>query len=500
MTPPATPVAKPGLPLPRPKWYGALPTRLTLTYGLLVVAVLLLVSTLTVQLTHVYLTGELDRDLLRTIRSFDEGPARRIRWEDQLFLEARAWLAAHPSAPDEVIAVRTNQGLVLTSAGGFSLREVPGARDLLDARTPQWRILDSPTGRVRVAAVPLVLEGRQIGTLVVAASKTRLRDTLTALQWRIAMASSVGLLLAIAIGYSAVRRFLRPLTRMVRQIASIQSSGDLSQRVGATDIADEVGQLASAFDRLLSQLQDAFGAQRRFLSDASHQLRTPLTVARGHLELLQQELTTAQGRRSLGIATAELDDMAKVVQDLLLLARLDEGSPLDRQAVDVDLILQEAVLRALPPSARPVTINGQPELIVLADPDRLVQVLSNLLANAVQHGGSGVAITLGARYDGTHVTITVSDSGPGIPAAELPHIFERFYRGSQARPHSGGAGLGLPIAASLVQAMGGAITVHSTPGQGTTFVVALPAVPEDLGAQHGSAGVQPPPAGNVRGI
>jgi len=465
-----------------------------------VVATLVLVSGLTLRLTHVYLTGELDRDLLRTIRSFDEGPARRIRWEDQLFLEARTWLAAHPSAPDEVIAVRTSQGLVLTNAGGFSLREVPGARDLLDAGAPQWRILDSPTGRVRVAAVPLVLEGRQIGTLVVAASKTRLKSTLSALQWRIATASGVGLLLAIAVGYRAVRRSLRPLTRMVRQIASIQASGDLSQRVGPTDIADEIGQLASAFDRMLSRLQDAFRAQQRFLSDASHQLRTPLTVARGHLELLQQELTTAQGRRSLGIATAELDDMAKVVQDLLLLARLDEGIPLERRAVEVDLILREAVLRALPPSAQSATIDARPGLVALGDPDRLVQVLSNLIANAVQHGGSGAAITLAARHDGTRVTITVSDTGPGIPPDELPHIFERFYRGSQARRHSGGVGLGLPIAASLVQAMGGAITVRSTRSQGTTFTVALPAVPEGIGAQQRSAGIDPPPAANLRKV
>ncbi len=481
------------LPLPGAGWYRALPTRLTLTYSLLVVAALVLVSTLTLQLTHVYLTGELDRDLMRTIRSFDEGPARRIRWEDQLFPEARAWLAAHPSAPEEVIAVRTNQGLVLANVGGFSLREVTGARNLLDARTPQWRILDSPTGRVRAAAVPLMLEGHQIGTLVVAASKSRLRTTITALQWRIATASGVGLLLAIAVGYTAVRRSLRPLTRMVRQIASIQASGDLSRRVGPTDIEDEVGQLASAFDRMLARLQDAFRLQQRFLSDASHQLRTPLTVARGHLELLQRELTTAQAQRSLGIATAELDDMAKVVQDLLLLARLDEGIPLERQAVDVDLILREAVLRALPPGARSVTIDTRPGLVALGDPDRLVQVLSNLIANAVQHGGNGVALSLRARHDGTRVTITVTDTGPGIPPDDLPHIFERFYRGSQAHRHSGGVGLGLPIAASLVQAMGGEISVRSTVGQGTTFSVVLPAIPEGSSAEHRSGGIETPP-------
>jgi signal transduction histidine kinase len=488
------------LPVPRAGWYRALPTRLTVTYSLLVVAALVLVSTLTLQLTHVYLTGELDRDLQRTIRSFEEGPARRIRWEDQLFPEARAWLAAHPSAPEEVIAIRTNQGLVLANVGGFSLREVAGARNLLDARTPLWRILDSPAGRVRAAAVPLMLEGHQIGTLVVASSKTRLRATITALQWRIAMASSIGLLLAIAVGYSAVRRSLRPLTRIVRQIASIQASGDLSQRVGPTDIEDEVGQLASAFDRMLARLQDAFRLQQRFLSDASHQLRTPLTVARGHLELLQRELTTAQAQRSLGIATAELDDMAKVVQDLLLLARLDEGIPLERRAVDVDLILREAVLRALPPGARSVHIDARPGLVALGDPDRLVQVLSNLIANAVQHGGSGVALTLRARPDGTRVTITVADTGPGIPADDLPHIFERFYRGSQAHRQSGGVGLGLSIAASLVQAMGGEISVRSQEDQGTTFTVVLPAIPEGSSFEHRSAGIEPPASANLKKV
>lgn len=482
MSSPHAPVADPVPGRRRFAWRAGFPAQLTITYGLLVAATLLLVSGLTLRLTHVYMTRELDRDLQRTIRSFEEGPARRIRWEDQLILEARAWLAAHPSPPDETVAVRSNQGLVLTNAGGLPLREVPGARDALMADIPQWRILYSPSGPVRIVAVPLLLEGRQIGTLVVAASKSRLKGTLNALLWRIALAGALGLLAALVVGYSAVRRSVRPLMQMVRQVESIQASGDLSERVGLPDASDEVGRLAGAFDRMLVRLEEAFRAQRRFVADASHELRTPLTVVRGHLELLARNRADPQAERWLTIATAELDSMARIVQDLLLLARLDEGFPLEQHPVEVDLALRESVIRALAPPSRPVTIDSAPDLYVQADPERLLQVLTNLITNAVQHGGRDVRVSLAAYRDGPRVRITVADTGPGIPPEDLAHIFERFYRGTAARSRTGGVGLGLPIAASLARAMGGEILVRSIPGQGTVFTVLLPAAspPFDL--------------------
>lgn len=458
----------------RSRWALRLPARLALTYGLLVTAALLLVVGLTIRLTHSYLTRELDYHLQAIVNEFREGPGRRVSRPEHLAREARAWLAVHPFAPDETALVRIHDGGVLSAAGGLDLRSVQGARDLLDAAEPQWRILGGTQSRVRAVAVPIELNGTQIGTLVAAASKTRLKATEAALISRVVIASVAGLLLSLVLGYTAVRQSVRPLSRMLQQIDAIQATGDLSRRINYTGPADEVGRLAAAFDRMLMRLQETFRAQQRFVSDASHELRTPLAVAKGHLELLQQEIAGARVGRSLAVAAEELDRMARIVNDLLLLARLDEGITLQRRPVDVELVLREALLRSMLLAPRRTTVDVEPGLHAIADPNRLLQVLTNLITNAAQHGGEQVTITLTARRDDGRAVIHISDSGPGIAQEDLPHVFDRFYRGARARQAPGGVGLGLAIASSLVKAMKGEISVTSRPGFGTTFAVTLP--------------------------
>ena len=232
------------------------------------------------------------------------------------------------------------------------------------------------------------------------------------------------------------------------------------------------------------------------MSDAAHELRTPLTVARGQIEL------TPDDPDALAAAVVELDRMGRIVEELLLLARLDEGLPLRREPVEVELVVEEALLRGLrlpgaagadagapsgdaapaPDAATPsgaaapggprAWVDAEPGLLALADPDRLLQVVSNLVVNAVQHAGAQARLTITTRRTGAEVVIEVADTGPGIPAAHLPHLFDRFYRGTN---RGGGAGLGLAIADSLTQAMSGRIAVRSTVGEGTAFMVHLPA-------------------------
>lgn len=227
---------------------------------------------------------------------------------------------------------------------------------------------------------------------------------------------------------------------------------------------------------MLGSLETTYRSQQQFLSDASHELRTPLTVARGQLELLGDELGDASSRRALGTATDEIDRMGRIVEDLLLLARLDEGLPLGRQPVEVELVLREALLRGTQGATRDARVDTEPGLTALADPDRLLQVVTNLVTNAVQHTDADAALTLSAGRAGERVVLRVADSGPGIPPEDLPHIFERFHRGEPAGTGApGGTGLGLAIVASLVRAMGGDIDVQSVPGQGTAFTVSLPA-------------------------
>jgi signal transduction histidine kinase len=467
---------------------AVLPIRLALISGVLVAATLIFVIALMLGLARMHLVREMDYRLLATVQAFAQGPARYVTVPQDLGREAGTWLADLGTSPDEEVLIRTLEGIVYASAGGLDLRHVRGARELLLAEGVMWRVLDGPAGRVRAVAVPLMLEGRQIGTIVAAASEDRIAATMYAVAWRSAAAGGVGMVLALVAAYAVMRSSLRPLSGMLSEIASIQETGDLTRRITHTATDDEIGRLAQAFDRMLERLESIFRSQRRFIADASHELRTPLAVARGHHELLRDEIEGARGHQSLAVVTEELDRMARIVDDLLLLAHLDEGIKIATKPVEVELVLREAMLRALllappclPAGRRQIEVETAPGLYASADPERLLQVLTNLIVNAATHGGEQAAITLRTRRDGGRVVIEVHDTGQGIPAIEVPHVFERFYRGASTRSASGavpagrqGVGLGLAIVASLVKAMGGEVSVRSAPGEGTAFAVVLP--------------------------
>ena len=309
---------------------------------------------------------------------------------------------------------------------------------------------------------------------------TNLERTVDKLLSAVAWASGLGLAFAVAVAFVSVRRTLGPLSRMAAEIDAIEPGGELPASLAATvdAPADEVGRVADAFDNLLRRVDGVIASQRRFISDASHELRTPLTVARGNLELVGR-LEDPDADRSVRLALEELDRIGSTVEELLLLARLDEGLPLAREAVEVELLLREAALRGMLLGRGDVVVDAPPGLSVIADPDRLLQVVSNLIGNAMRHGGAGVTVALTARpASAGGVLLEVADTGPGIAATDLPRVFDRFYRGTAARRGApGGAGLGLAIVGSLVEAMGGTISVASTPGEGTTFSILLPAVP-----------------------
>jgi two-component system OmpR family sensor kinase len=453
-----------------------LTVRLAATYALLVAATLLVVAAVAAQLTRSHLSRALDERLAAAVESFRRGPAALVTDPADLASESRTWLEATAFPEGQVVAVRTDSGEVLTSSGSLDLLQVEGSTDLLRATGSRWWDIEGPNGPVRALTVPLIVEGRQAGTLVAAASLGEEEDTLAGLLSGIGWASGLGLAFATVLGVAAVRRTMRPLRRMSSAVEGIQATGDLSRRVGRDGPADEVGRLADAFDAMLGRLDEAFRSHRRFLSDASHELRTPLQIARGQLELLEEGVRGAEARRSLAVAAEELERMRRIVDDLLLLARLDEGMPLRREPVEVELVVREALLRGMMLARREHRVEVEPALYAMADPDRLLQVLTNLVTNAVRHGGEDARIEIAARRADGRVRVTVSDSGPGIAPEELPHVFDRLYRGHAARTGApGGAGLGLAIAASLTRAMGGDIAVDSLPGRGAAFTVQLPA-------------------------
>jgi two-component system OmpR family sensor kinase len=453
---------------------------------MLVAATLLVAAGLALQFTRNQVSSQVDSQLNALAKSFNANVPPLVKQNvvtgtvsDALYSASTIWLSTASFSDGEgaVIVIR-DAPKALTPSGSFDLGDElqPVLPALLGAPTAKWLDLKGRTGvGVRVLRVPIYDPSNNLaGILVVGAAQSNVvNHAVWNLLKGIGLASAIGLAFATILGLVAVRRTLRPLEEMSHEVESIQETDDLSKRLSGRGPRDEVGRLAEGFDRMLGRLQESFLSQRRFLSDASHELRTPMTVVRGQLELLAMDVESLPGRRSMSIAIEELDRMGRIVEDLLLLARLDEGMTLARDSVEVELVVGEALLRGML-GPGDVRVEVAPELCILGDADRLLQVLTNLITNAVRHGrNSPISVT--GRPEGGLVKIEVADRGPGISPQDLPHVFERLYRGSKARSESpGGAGLGLAIAASLVKAMDGRIEVASALGVGTTFIVTLP--------------------------
>jgi two-component system OmpR family sensor kinase len=285
------------------------------------------------------------------------------------------------------------------------------------------------------------------------------------------------------LGLWIVRLGLRPLDEIGETAAAI-ADGDLSRRVERAESRTEVGRLGLALNRMLEKIEEGVTALeaseaklRRFVADASHELRTPLAAVRAYAELFSRGAADHPDdlERSMKGISRESERMSVLVEDLLLLAHLDEGRPLEREPVALDEVVAEAVetARTLEPD-RPVDVELAP-VTVEGDRDRLRQVVDNLLSNVRSHTPADAPLHIDlARVDGDAV-LTVADSGPGMDAEQVAHVFERFYRADPSRARaSGGAGLGLAIVAAVVEAHGGDVGAESTPGEGTAFRVRLP--------------------------
>jgi signal transduction histidine kinase len=235
----------------------------------------------------------------------------------------------------------------------------------------------------------------------------------------------------------------------------------------------EIAQLTSTFNEMLDRLEAAFVTQRRFIDDAGHELRTPITIIRGHLELIGDDSEEREEVRRLVLD--ELDRMSRMVEDLLLLSRAGQPNFLDPHPIDVGEFTEEiaAKSRALSRKRRWQMAESAP-VVLVADRQRLTQALMNLADNAVTHSNADSTITLGSRAAEDTVYFWVKDDGPGIGLTDQQRIFERFARGRSGRRPTEGAGLGLAIVKAIVEAHGGKVNVTSAPGEGSTFTLALP--------------------------
>ena len=344
--------------------------------------------------------------------------------------------------------------------------------------------------RTRVTTIPS-------GTYVVAVDLTEVGQITRQLALIELMAGGGILLLLAVVGVTTVRRSMRPLAEIERTAEAI-AAGELGRRVPAGDRRTEVGRLAQALNGMLAQIETAFAARsasegaarkseermRRFVADASHELRTPLTSIRGFAEYARQN-PGADQRRLLLQVEQSAERMGLLVDDLLLLARVDQQRPLRRHPVDVLALAADAVHEArilTPERAVSLVVAGGGALIVLGDELRLRQVVGNLMSNAQAHTPADSPITVRVGVRDLTVFLEVADKGPGLTAEQAERVFERFYRADSARSRRSGEdrgnGLGLAIVEALITAHDGTVVLDTKPGEGATFRIELPLAPE----------------------
>lgn len=287
--------------------------------------------------------------------------------------------------------------------------------------------------------------------------------------------SAMMLGLAGILSFVITRSITRPLEKLVDTMQKA-SSGDLTVRSGISEV-DEVGFLAKSFDQMIAELEKTFSAQKQFINDASHDLRTPITIIKGHLEILGRfgQPTYEDFTETKALLLDELDRMSRMVSDLLLLARSEEPEFFNMREVDLKEFLDTIFRKASSMSAHNWALGEVPKVKIEGDPHRLTQVFLNLMDNAIFHTPPEGYIRLSAEADSEWVRISVADTGVGIPEEDLERVFQRFYRVDKARSREhGGMGLGLAIVESIVKGHKGRITVSSELGRGSVFTVWLP--------------------------
>lgn len=343
-----------------------------------------------------------------------------------------------------------------------------------------WGFADLPDGRALVNQLPVSSGSSLVATVSVAQSLASMDSILKGFRNFLVFGLAVALGFIAVASVSLARAALGPIDRIARAAREI-GGDDLSKRVNWKGRADELGALAQAFDEMLERLEAAFARERRFIADASHELKTPLTVINANAQMLERWGARDPKIMSEALSTIETESatMARVINAMLTLAKTDNPEALTFEAVDLSRLVSDVGV-ALRPSAQAKgltleLVDSDQEAPVRGEPGLLRQLVTNLTENAIKFTDKG-RVRLTVRR-GADVELTVRDSGPGIPAEALPHVFERFYRADPARSRNvEGTGLGLAVASNIVRVHGGRITVDSHVGDGTAFTVVLPTI------------------------
>nr|WP_218621447.1 HAMP domain-containing sensor histidine kinase [Mycolicibacterium hippocampi] len=396
--------------------------------------------------------------------------------------DGHVWMAVNDRVAEPMLPADNDVGPVPVTVGSVDHSDV------------QWRAM--------------TVRGLRGELTTVAIDLSDVKSTMRSLVYAQAGIGTAVLLVLGVAGYAVVHRSLRPLAE-VEQTAAAIAAGQLDRRVPERDPRTEVGRLSLALNGMLAQIQRAMASSessadqartseermRRFITDASHELRTPLTTIRGFAELYRQG-AARDVEMLMSRIESESRRMGLLVEDLLLLAQLDAQRPLEHNRVDLLTLATDAVhdAQSIAPQRR-IRVEvfdgpGTPE--VLGDEARLRQVLSNLVANALQHTPENAGVTVRVGTDGDSSVLEVCDEGPGMGPDDAQRIFERFYRADSSRARaSGGTGLGLSIVDSLVYAHGGSVSVSTAPGQGCRFRVQLPRFADAVAPVRAAAPAQP---------
>ncbi len=452
----------------------SLRVRLTIIYSLLMGAILLVFGVAAYALVNIVLLSTVDNTLADAADEFVDLATVNFLEEVQ-FLAPPANMDVDVSAQVWGLDDKWQAGL---GAYGNSRRPF----DPFNKRAPRPVFQETNFNdlHLRVLSFPLLHDGKRIAVMQIAMS---LDTVATAREYLVAVMAVIWLYGVIMAGVASsftVGRALVPIKSIVETAEHINRADDLSRRIPSHDSEeDEIGSLINTFNQTLERLETLFTSQQRFLTDVSHELRTPLTVIKGSVDLMRRMKQFDE--ESLTSIDQESGRLTRLVGGLLMLAQAESGRlPLTLRPVELDLLVTEVFqeMRVLAGGKARVHLNEIDQLLVNGDRDHLKQVLINLVANAIQYTPQNGDIFLSLSKVGGQARIICRDTGPGIPSADLPHIFERFYRAdasrSRTRGKTTGFGLGLSIAKWIVEHHGGRIEVDSKEGRGTTFAIWLP--------------------------
>ena len=329
---------------------------------------------------------------------------------------------------------------------------------------------DTPAGVVEYLAVPLRSDNETKGVFVVAIFRDLARREIDPAVAGAAGVGAVALLIGSLLAWRTANRILRPINKVTETARGISES-DLRRRIEVRG-SDEISRLARTFNEMLDRLEEVFNTQRRFVDDAGHELRTPITVVQGQLETLGDD--PEDRRRTIQIVMDELDRMSRFVNDLLLLARAERFDFLSLDTVDVSQLTEEVYTKSQSLAPRSWNLEAVGRGVIVADRQRLTQALIQLAQNATEHTKDGDEIAVGSRVMNGRASLWIRDTGPGISPSEQDEVFERFRRGRGSPRRSEGAGLGLSIVKAIAEAHHGRVLLDSAPGRGSTFTIVVP--------------------------